>query len=42
MQNLESKYKKQLNFLFDFFAGGLAGAISKTMNAPIERVKLIL
>lgn len=30
------------SFLTDLLAGGLAGAISKTAVAPIERVKLIL
>lgn len=30
------------SFLIDFAAGGLAGGISKTVVAPIERVKLIL
>lgn len=30
------------SFLKDFFAGGVAAAISKTAVAPIERVKLIL
>lgn len=29
-------------FLFDFLLGGTAGAIAKTVAAPIERVKLLL
>ena len=30
------------NFLKDFLMGGVAGAIAKTLCAPIERVKLLL
>jgi len=30
------------SFWSDFFIGGTAGAISKTLVAPIERVKLLL
>jgi len=30
------------NFLVDFLAGGVSGAIAKTATAPIERVKLII
>merc|ERR1711937_1073246 len=30
------------NFLIDFLAGGVSGAIAKTATAPIERVKLII
>lgn len=33
---------KALNFLADFAAGGISGAIAKTATAPIERVKLII
>jgi len=29
-------------FLEDFLAGGVSGAVAKTMTAPIERVKLII
>lgn len=31
-----------LDFLKDFAAGGVSGAISKTITAPIERVKLVI
>jgi len=31
-----------LNFLVDFAAGGISGAVAKTATAPIERVKLII
>lgn len=31
-----------LSFVRDLLAGGLAGGISKTLVAPIERVKLVL
>merc|ERR1712227_753908 len=30
------------NFIIDFLAGGVSGAIAKTCTAPIERVKLII
>lgn len=30
------------NLLVDFLAGGISGAVSKTITAPIERVKLII
>jgi len=30
------------DFLVDFLAGGVSGAISKTATAPIERVKLVI
>jgi solute carrier family 25 (adenine nucleotide translocator) protein 4/5/6/31 len=31
-----------LDFAKDFMAGGVSGAIAKTVTAPIERVKLIM
>eukprot|EP01006_Ploeotia_vitrea_P025789 TRINITY_DN58680_c1_g1_i1.p1 TRINITY_DN58680_c1_g1~~TRINITY_DN58680_c1_g1_i1.p1 ORF type:complete len:312 (+),score=5.75 TRINITY_DN58680_c1_g1_i1:115-1050(+) len=34
--------KKESNFLADFAAGGISGAVAKTCTAPIERVKLII
>jgi solute carrier family 25 (adenine nucleotide translocator) protein 4/5/6/31 len=30
------------NLVIDFLAGGISGAVSKTVTAPIERVKLII
>ena len=30
------------DFMKDFAAGGVSGAIAKTITAPIERVKLII
>lgn len=34
--------RKMSKFYSDFFLGGLSGAISKTVSAPLERVKLLL
>ena len=34
--------KQQKNFLTDFLIGGVSAAVSKTVVAPIERVKLLL
>jgi solute carrier family 25 (adenine nucleotide translocator) protein 4/5/6/31 len=36
------KGKSDANMLVDFVAGGVSGAVSKTITAPIERVKLII
>lgn len=33
---------KDKNFIWDFLSGGVAGIISKTVVAPIERVKLLM
>jgi solute carrier family 25 (adenine nucleotide translocator) protein 4/5/6/31 len=38
----EEKCKRTGNFALDFLLGGASGAISKTVVAPIERVKLLL
>jgi len=34
--------KKSKNFVYDFLAGGVSAAVSKTVVAPIERIKLVL
>jgi solute carrier family 25 (adenine nucleotide translocator) protein 4/5/6/31 len=33
---------KDANLMVDFLAGGISGTVSKTITAPIERVKLII
>merc|ERR1711981_914448 len=45
LQSIMGKKGKEVtmqDFLIDFAAGGVSGAISKTITAPIERVKLII
>jgi len=42
MSSSKSNDAVVLNFLADFAAGGISGAIAKTGTAPIERVKLII
>jgi len=37
-----SKDSSAINFVIDFFMGGVSAAISKTAAAPIERVKLLI
>jgi len=39
---MPKKQFEPVQFLKDLAAGGVAGGISKTVVAPIERVKLIL
>ena len=34
--------KKKKNLVLDFLIGGCSAAVSKTVVAPIERVKLLL
>lgn len=41
-KGINAKPSPYVSFLTDLLAGGLAGGISKTVVAPIERVKLIL
>jgi len=33
---------KKSSFVVDFLAGGISAAVSKTIVAPIERVKMLL
>merc|ERR1712183_610517 len=37
-----SVHTTMTDFLIDFAAGGVSGAVSKTITAPIERVKLVI
>jgi len=36
------KAPKKKSFIVDFLAGGISAAVSKTIVAPIERVKMLL
>lgn len=38
----DGKKKKKLGFMEDFLLGGVAAAVSKTVAAPIERIKLLI
>jgi len=38
----EGKKKKKLGFYEDFMLGGIAAGVSKTVAAPIERIKLLV
>jgi solute carrier family 25 (adenine nucleotide translocator) protein 4/5/6/31 len=38
----DAKESSAVNFVIDFFMGGVSAAISKTAAAPIERVKLLI
>ena len=37
-----NKENTVMTFIVDCFVGGIAGAISKTVGAPLERTKLLL
>ena len=39
---MSSDKKKQTNIVEDFLLGGIAAGVSKTIAAPIERIKLLL
>lgn len=40
--HLQKRHSQQTSFLFNFINGGIAGAISKTVAAPAERMKLLM
>ena len=40
LHQIQSKNNK--SYFLDFLSGGLAGIISKTVVAPVERVKLLM
>lgn len=42
MEKKQNKKKEQISFLANFLLGGTSGAISKTLTAPLERIKLLL
>jgi solute carrier family 25 (adenine nucleotide translocator) protein 4/5/6/31 len=42
MAEVKKENSQAMNFLADFAAGGISGAVAKTATAPIERVKLII
>jgi len=42
MSGTQQKESRVTSFLIDFSLGGVAGAIAKTLTAPIERVKLLI
>ena len=42
MSDSKGTAAKKSDFLLNFFLGGTSGAISKTVSAPLERVKLLL
>ena len=39
---MSDKPKQKKSFMTDFLIGGVSAAVSKTLVAPIERVKLLL
>lgn len=42
MSKSEHDKSKAKRFALDFLSGGIAGAISKTTTAPLDRVKLLI
>jgi solute carrier family 25 (adenine nucleotide translocator) protein 4/5/6/31 len=42
MTDGKPKLAKKKSFIVDFLSGGMSAAVSKTLVAPIERVKLLL
>lgn len=39
---MDKQQHTKMQFVFDFFSGGISGVVAKTVCAPVERVKLLM